>query len=189
MVPCDFLGGKKSYCVHRFYSEGHDLGAADAAPAGRLEGRIFGLEKGFEKFFAMACLQGQSLVLASRLPRSLHTVGGDDIVNSKAQVPELVLPNLLNHARLKKHIEALYAFVETKSLSKENTEEAVAEFDDRFKRAEAKIKVIERIIGEKLSQDQYRESKLAGGNSFQQSEMKRVNNESIEDDTSLPVRR
>jgi len=58
------------------------------------------------------------------------------------------LPPLPNNTRLEKHITALYALAETESLSTENTDEAVNDFDDRLKRAQGKAKVIERMVGE-----------------------------------------
>ncbi|KAK3905118.1 hypothetical protein C8A05DRAFT_41885 [Staphylotrichum tortipilum] len=51
-------------------------------------------------------------------------------------------------ARLEKHIRTLYALVETESLSMENTDEAVEDFDDRLRRAQGRVKVIERMVGE-----------------------------------------
>jgi hypothetical protein len=55
---------------------------------------------------------------------------------------------LPDHARLSKHIKTLYALAESESLSTENTEEAVSDFDDRCRRAQAKAKIIERMAGE-----------------------------------------
>lgn len=56
--------------------------------------------------------------------------------------------NNSNNPRLNKHILTLYALVEPASLSIRNTEEAVSDFDDRLRRAEGKVKIIERITGE-----------------------------------------
>ncbi|KAK4463396.1 hypothetical protein QBC42DRAFT_265861 [Cladorrhinum samala] len=63
------------------------------------------------------------------------------------------LPPLPNNARLEKHITTLYALVETESLSIENTDEAVNDFDDRLKRAQGKAKIIERMVGEKVGDE------------------------------------
>jgi len=49
---------------------------------------------------------------------------------------------------LDKHVRTLYALSELESLSTQNIEDAVSEFDDRFKRAVAKVKVIESIVDE-----------------------------------------
>ena len=53
--------------------------------------------------------------------------------------------------RLQKHIQTLSALTEIESLSTQNTEDAVSDFDDRLKRAEGKVKVIQSILGESPS--------------------------------------
>ncbi|KAL2021782.1 hypothetical protein VTK56DRAFT_6556 [Thermocarpiscus australiensis] len=58
------------------------------------------------------------------------------------------LPPLPANPRLGKHIATLYALAETESLSTENTDEAVDEFDDRLRRAQGRAKIIERMVGE-----------------------------------------
>ena len=58
------------------------------------------------------------------------------------------LPPLPANPRLAKHVSTLYALVETESLSTENTDEAVNEFDDRLRRAQGRAKIIERMVGE-----------------------------------------
>ena len=52
----------------KFYKEGYDLGVSDGERAGRVEGRLFGLEKGFEKYAAMGRLHGRAIIWAGRLP-------------------------------------------------------------------------------------------------------------------------
>ncbi|KAF2461247.1 hypothetical protein BDY21DRAFT_331532 [Lineolata rhizophorae] len=121
----------------RFYREGYDLGVADGSRAGRVEGRMLGLEKGFEKYAAMGALHGRAAVWSARLPRR------NEERESKPLSP--LLPN----ARLEKHIRTLNELVEPASLPTSNTEDAVEEFDERLKRADAKAKVVENIIGEK----------------------------------------
>lgn len=64
-----------------------------------------------------------------------------------------------NKPRLKKHILTLYALVEPASLSIQNTEEAVSDFDDRLRRAEGKVKIIERITGEGGVRDELEKKK------------------------------
>jgi len=76
------------------------------------------------------------------------------------------IPHLPQNSRLEKHIATLYALTEVESLSTENNEEAVSDFDDRFKRAVSKTKVIENIIKERTVDDNVddtRESKNAVG--------------------------
>ncbi len=165
----------------RYYQEGHALGVADGSKAGRIEGRVFGLEKGFEKFAAMGTLQGKAAVWAARLPQmkeigaaqdpfsehdhlqksqeELDGHNGSDINSvdlsrpeennpNNARVTTVALPPLSRNPRLEKHIQTLHALAEPASLSMQNTEDAVSDFDDRLKRATAKVKVIEKIVGE-----------------------------------------
>ncbi|KAF2002626.1 hypothetical protein P154DRAFT_520750 [Amniculicola lignicola CBS 123094] len=58
------------------------------------------------------------------------------------------IPPLPPNPRLQKHISTLHALSDPPTFSTSNTEDSVADFDDRFKRAGAKVKVIERIVGE-----------------------------------------
>jgi hypothetical protein len=60
----------------------------------------------------------------------------------------MTLPSLPKSQRLERHLKVLHALSESESLSTENTEEAVSDFDDRLKRAEGKAKIIERLVGE-----------------------------------------
>ncbi|KAL8861237.1 MAG: hypothetical protein Q9178_002453 [Gyalolechia marmorata] len=59
-----------------------------------------------------------------------------------------LLPPIPPTPRLEKHIRTLYALTEPASLSVQNTEDAVADFNDRLRRAEGKVKIIEKIVGE-----------------------------------------
>lgn len=121
----------------QYYAEGHALGIADGSRAGRIEGRVFGLEKGFEKFLAMGHLHARAAVWASRLP------------SSREQNPSSSsLPALSDNPRLAKHVSTLHALSEPASMSTQNDEDAVSEFDDRLKRAQAKAKVVEKMVGE-----------------------------------------
>jgi hypothetical protein len=175
-----------------YYNDGYAAGVADGERAGLIEGRIFGLEKGFEKYMRMGRLHGKAVVWAGRLPSEpdketrakddndhphhhhrydvypTQTPGpkpsqqddhtGPPPPNSEEkQVPpsETTTPSTTSHnpllpdnRRLEKHVRTLYALVEPSSLSTLNSEEAVADFDDRLKRAEGKVKVIEKLVGE-----------------------------------------
>ena len=164
----------------KYYQEGYDLGVADGQRAGIIEGRAFGLEKGFEKYLIMGKLHGKSLVLAGRLPtthgqhQTGHTFGTHKTGNGEEQFAPLVpegsgidhitgvdpvlkaesstklLSLLPNNERLVRHIRTLDALVEPSSLSKANTEDSVSDFDDRLRRAEGKVKIIERMTGERI---------------------------------------
>lgn len=59
------------------------------------------------------------------------------------------LPGLKSpSSRLTSHIHLLHALTDPPTFSTSNTEDAVADYDDRVRRAGAKAKVIERIVGE-----------------------------------------
>lgn len=139
----------------QFYNEGYQLGITDGKEAGKIEGRVFGLEKGFEKYLEIGKLHGRSLVWAARLPQKKSTEGGGSLPETAAQEQASSngkatigsLPALKN-PRLEKHIKVLYALVELDTLSTENTEDSVSDFDDRLKRAQGKIKIIEKLVGE-----------------------------------------
>ena len=163
----------------RFYDEGYRLGVADGTQAGHVEGRLFGLEKGFEKYMSMGKLHGRAIVWASRLshPQELEEqkaspttsvlekgsidcfpvpnpsddaeLGGDRRDKGfpgPERAGDTPLPVLPANSRLEKHIQTFYALVEPESLSTLNNEDAVSDFDDRLKRAQGKVKIIEKYI-------------------------------------------
>lgn len=193
-----------------FYTEGYDLGVADGKRAGLVEGRIFGLEKGFEKYASMGRLNGKAVIWAARLApvpiedqandRKAAEVNDSIITLTDAQqelrkalsLPQAekdsgraMLPTFTSTLRLEKHIRTLCALVEPSSLSTENTEEAVSEFDDRIKRAQGKVKIIEKITGEmSLSDNRMASAQGAGSRSSQ----KTSGDGNIEDINSLHAR-
>ncbi|PTD03010.1 hypothetical protein HYE67_011081 [Fusarium culmorum] len=121
----------------RFYSEGYQLGIKDGIQAGRIEGRSFGMQKGFEKFLESGRLASKAVVWANRIPQKEKTSSSETCT----------LPPLPKNARLEKNINTLYALVEPETLSTENSDEAVQDFDDRVKRAQGKAKIVERMTG------------------------------------------
>lgn len=129
----------------RFYQEGYQLGVADGSRSGRIEGRLFGLEKGFEKFVAMGALAGQCAVWEARMSKKVNP---DHTKESESDPDHINVPPLPENARLRKHFQTLSALTEAESLSTQNNEEAVTDFDDRLNRAEGKTKVIQSILGE-----------------------------------------
>ena len=144
----------------RFYNEGFQLGTTDGAKAGRIEGRVFGFEKGFENYVEMGRLHGKSLVWAGRLSKS-HTPATEASQSpaeakkeeaassfNKDSSQSTTLSPLPSNPRLEKHIKILYALTEPVSLSTENSEDAVSDFDGRLKRATGKVKIIEKLVGE-----------------------------------------
>lgn len=147
-----------------FYHEGYEVGVTDGKRAGLVDGRIFGLEKGFEKYASMGRLSGKAVIWAGRLsPVDARDHVCDDPKEQRERRESrqnaslspaerasnvIVVPALADNLRLQKHIRTLYALVESGSLSTENTEEAVSDFDDRLKRAAGKMKIIEKFTGE-----------------------------------------
>lgn len=152
-----------------YYQEGYDLGEADGAHAGLVEGKLFGVEKGFEKAVSMGRLSGRAQVWQRRFqpsttspsqlaqvqklsnenvvvrPERIQSTSHTGIVASANQ-----LPALSANARLGKHIDYLSAATHSDTLSSKNSDEAVADFDERLAKAIAKAKVITNIIAEPL---------------------------------------
>lgn len=147
----------------RFYSEGFRLGVEDGHDAGLVEGRLFGLEKGFEKYLRMGELSGRATFWASSMTKQEamsrpdahatetageeqgHQVRGNGqgaLDGSRHPIPTA------KSDRLTGHIRSLYALTEPASLSTGNNEGAVADFDDRLKRAQGKLKIIEKLTNE-----------------------------------------
>ncbi|KAI0206902.1 DUF1715-domain-containing protein [Astrocystis sublimbata] len=60
----------------------------------------------------------------------------------------LRLPPINSNPRLEKNIETLYGLVEPGTLSTNNDDEAVNDFDSRMKGAHGKLRIIERAVGE-----------------------------------------
>ena len=133
------------------YTSAHAQGITDGARAGRIEGRIFGLEKGFEKFAALGELHGRGAVWGSRIagstpPSTTSTRNPTDplLEDQQTRLPPIANPS----TRLTANTSLLYHLTDPSTFDTSNNETAVADYDDRFKRAGAKAKVIERIVGE-----------------------------------------
>jgi hypothetical protein len=138
-----------------FYNDGYQQGLADGTRAGRIEGRTFGLEKGFEKYVESGRLNGKGIIWANRICQQRKEIlpsesqsTPKDLSDGTSVGGKLTLPLLPTNLRLTKHIKILYALAESESLSTENTEDAVSDFDDRLKRAQAKAKIVEKMAGE-----------------------------------------
>ncbi|KAI1167666.1 DUF1715-domain-containing protein [Nemania serpens] len=155
----------------QYYKEGYDEGFRDGGGAGRVEGYAVGLRKGFEKFVEAGRLQGKAVVWANRIPkyqqrrqrereqqqdegilgpreRANRTVpaNGDD--KSGEGGDDTRLPPIHSSARLEKNLETLYGLVEPGTLSTDNDDESVNDFDSRMKGAHGKLKIVERAVGE-----------------------------------------
>lgn len=133
-----------------FYRDGYRLGKSDGEQIGLLEGRGFGIEKGFTRFLEMGIAHGHASTWAGRLSdediQNVCRMQGSQAVDAQDRL--IALPR---NARLVSHIQTLYAITEVESVSTKNEEIAIADFDARLKRAKGKMKVIEKIIGESKS--------------------------------------
>ncbi|KIV82551.1 hypothetical protein PV11_04653 [Exophiala sideris] len=145
-----------------YYKEGYDAGVADSTYAGMIEGKVFGVEKGYEKAAGLGKLHGRALFWQTRLSQSAHDKSRQSDAPSSSAVPRCgeserlgkIIRNLggvPDNTRLGRHIEALYSVTDAASISKDNSDEAVTGFDDRIARASAKAKVISNIVGEPLN--------------------------------------
>ncbi|KAH0435852.1 hypothetical protein CcaCcLH18_04634 [Colletotrichum camelliae] len=136
----------------QFFAEGFRQGTEDGILAGKIEGRSVGLAKGYEKFLESGRIHGRSVVWANRLSLPQKTAAVPTPAGASSSQPTksktCSLPPLAPNARLEKNVTAAFALVEPETLSKENNDDAVNDFDDRFKRAQGKVKIIERMTGE-----------------------------------------
>jgi flagellar biosynthesis/type III secretory pathway protein FliH len=133
-----------------FYDEGYQAGVEDGTKAGLIEGKLFGIQKGYEKALEMGKLRGRAMVWNSRLseaPQSVETNRDRkyDMTNVTTN-----LPRFENNDRLKRHVEALLQLVNGEELDPSNSDEAVAAFDELMVKARNKSKVISNITGEAL---------------------------------------
>ncbi|KAK4541288.1 hypothetical protein LTR36_008204 [Oleoguttula mirabilis] len=155
----------------QYYTEGHTLGVADGSRTGRIEGRLFGLEKGYAKAVAMGRLNGRGGVWSARLsllpvkpsltptaspsPTNLLAAEGDGNGNGNGNggkglaVQHVVKVSALSGSqRLRTHISRLHELTDPESLETRNTEDAVNEFDERLAGARAKATLVAKIVGE-----------------------------------------
>ncbi|KAK3171090.1 hypothetical protein OEA41_003174 [Lepraria neglecta] len=189
----------------KFYKEGYDLGITDGDREGLIEGRLFGLKQGFEKYAAMGKLHGRAMIWAGRLPSSKAgtTVHSKEVEeeNARKALKRLSLdekkegdtlgrkvPDLPKNARLENHVRTLYALTEPVSFSTENGEDAMQDFEERLHQAEAKVKIIERLTGE-VSPDEAVGNPLAKGHrSLPKGAANKKGDGDIEDVNVLQVR-
>ncbi|KAL6714935.1 hypothetical protein ACLMJK_007195 [Lecanora helva] len=188
-----------------FYKEGFDLGVADGDQAGRVEGRLFGLEKGFEKYAAMGKLHGRAAVWAGRTPefgsdggnwhtgeeagRSRKPLSPSSVQAESPQNFEGHAPRLPINTRSQTHLRVLYALTEPSSLSTENNETSVSDFDDRLKRAQGKAKILEKLTANFKTTNQSEETSPLDRGPEPVEFATEKGDGSIEDISSLQVRR
>lgn len=118
----------------RFYTQGYDAGLKDGLAAGRAEGRSLGMSKGFDKFSESSRLASRAIIWANRFPNSSSS-------------PSKLPPLKGGGPRLEKNVKSVYALLEPGTLSTKNEDDAVQDFDDRLRRAQGKVKIVERMVG------------------------------------------
>ncbi|OAX80174.1 hypothetical protein ACJ72_05499 [Emergomyces africanus] len=192
-----------------FYKEGYELGATDGARSGYSEGSVFAVEKGFEKFQEIGRLYGKAIIWAKRLPgdhgllqpvtstTSSSSSSKAHYLNQGNNTPDILdseitneavsllpaLPPLPRNSRLEKHIATLLSLVDPLTLSMQNSEDAIEDFDERLKKAAAKAKLIERMLGEQSTS-----SDGSPANKNNREGNRPVDGDSIEDFGALPAR-
>ncbi|KAL2042221.1 hypothetical protein N7G274_004709 [Stereocaulon virgatum] len=188
-----------------FYNEGYQLGIMNGDREGLIEGRLFGLKQGFEKYAAMGKLHGRAMVWAGRLPSSniRITVDNEEMGEQNPMKPSeeplaserevgdtscQKVPDLPKSARLENHVRILYALTESVSLSTENSEEAMQDFEERFHQAEAKVKIIEKLAGESSPNADVGNPLAKGHQSPPNDRMNKKGNGDIEDVSVLHLR-
>jgi hypothetical protein len=143
-----------------FYKEGYSLGATEGAQAGYIEGSVFAVEKGFEKFIEMGRLYGKALVWGQRLaeldasrPKDTSYMSQLHSGKDKGTCLEPFICKEMSSfppsSRLAKNINTLLELVDPASLPMKNTEEAVTDVDERLRGAAIKAKLIQRALGER----------------------------------------
>ena len=138
----------------QLYHEGFQEGLADGSRAGRLEGRVFGIKSGFERYVALGRIQGRAALWRARMRKPSQDERGMTDPTTTAKAPREDRRPWSDHARLVKHVQALRSLVAPGNLSFENTEDAISNVDTRLQRAVAKMKVIESITGEPVVVDE-----------------------------------
>jgi hypothetical protein len=135
------------------YTSAYTAGSDAGARAGRIEGRVFGLEQGFEKFAKLGELHGRSVIWGARALTSRSVASTPSTAQSETKKVKLPPFSTATSTRLVNNITLLHSLTDPETFSTQNTEEAVADFDDRVRRAGAKAKVVERIVGENKMTD------------------------------------
>lgn len=139
-----------------FYKEGYETGLADGAYAGHVEGKLFGIEKGYEKALELGKLHGRAIVWQIRLQHneSKSNLSTHLDPNQSSFVSEhLYESTLAKNSRVSKHIDGLLTATSQTNLAMDNSDTAVTEFDEKILRAQAKAKVVAAIAGESLQSD------------------------------------
>ena len=142
-----------------FHKEGFEAGVADSAYAGMLEGKVFGIEKGYDKALELGKLNGRALVWQRRQQgtapyasdKPSQTTSDDQPASSPTLGDALqAMDGLAKNARLVKHIESLIALSDTRNVPNDNSDESVSHVEDAISKSKAKAKMVALAAGEPL---------------------------------------
>jgi len=126
-----------------FYDEGYAQGHADGLRQSAFESRIFGVEQGFQKAIVMGGLHARARIWSARIRQK----------PAEGEADRAGLPVLKANERLQRNIENLLVYTEPTTLSPANTDDDVADYDFRLRKALDIVKIIERTIGERSQDD------------------------------------
>lgn len=129
------------------YAEGYTDGHADGLRASRVESHVFGVEQGFKRFVEMGELAVRIRVSDAQVRNKSEPDSGETGARAE-DAKNAVSEGQTSQSRLRKHVEVLLALTDPRTLDTRNTDDAVAAFDDRLKRAKAKIRIVEKMLGE-----------------------------------------
>jgi len=129
-----------------FYDEGYAQGHADGLRQSAFESRIFGVEQGFQKAIIMGGLHARARIWSARIKHNAPST-------VEREAGRAGLPVLKANERLQRNIENLLVYTEPTTLSPANTDDDVADYDFRLRKALDIVKVIERTIGERSQDD------------------------------------
>jgi hypothetical protein len=139
-----------------FYQEGFDAGVADSEHAGLVEGKIFGIEKGYDKVLDLGRLHGRALVWQHRLkdnPTDVILTGSHHegmTASREATEAWVAMESLPKNSRLDKNIQTLLALTAPSKLPTDNSDESVEQVEDALSKSKAKSKIISATTGETM---------------------------------------
>jgi hypothetical protein len=143
---------------NEYYQEGYDAGVADSKYAGMIEGKVFGIEKGYEKATELGKINGRALIWQERYKSKLPGPEGLQVsqqssISESSALADIIrgLPRLSDTTRLQKHVESLLSASDGSNIAKDNSDDAVTDFDEKIARSKAKAKVIANITGEMVN--------------------------------------
>jgi len=136
-----------------FYEEGYAQGHRDGLRQSAFESRIFGVEQGFQKAIVMGRLHARARIWSTRI-RLLQKNAQQTATTGIERTGDVQgLPALTANDRLQRNIENLLVYTEPMTLSPANTDDDVADYDFRLRKALDIVKIIERTIGERDRDD------------------------------------